>query len=46
MFPERGKNYKKIEKYAGVQEDPANEELQRRIEENRKICGGTRRSRK
>ena len=32
MFPERGKNYKKIEKYAGVQEDPANEELQRRIE--------------
>ena len=32
MFPETGKNYKKIEKYAGVQEDPANEELQRRIE--------------
>lgn len=32
MFPKRGKNYKKIEKHAGVQEDPANEELQRRIE--------------
>lgn len=32
MFPKRGKNYKKIEKYAGVQEDPTNEELQRRIE--------------
>ena len=32
MFPETGKNYKKIEKYAGVQEDPAKVKLQRRIE--------------